>query len=117
MPEPSLPTVAYADFARLDIRVGTIVAAEPLPRARVPAYKLVVDFGAPLGLRASSSQLVANYGAEALLGRQVVAVVNFEPKRVAGFTSEVLVLGANDAAGNVVIAALERAVPDGTRLY
>ncbi len=112
-----LPPVSYAEFARIDIRAGTIVAVEPFPQARVPAYKLTVDFGEPVGTRRSSSQLVANYAPEDLLGRRVFAVVNFEPKRIAGFVSEVLVLGANDAAGNVVLATPQRDVPTGTRLY
>ena len=109
--------VDYADFAKLDIRAGTIVAAEPFPQARVPAYKLTIDFGATIGTRRSSAQIVANYSSETLLGRRVLAVVNFGPKRIAGFASEVLVLGVPDASGNVVLAALERDVPDGAKLF
>jgi tRNA-binding protein len=105
------------EFERVEIRVGTIVDVQPFPAARKPAYRLAVDFGEALGRRRSSAQLVANYAPEALLGRQVLAVVNFPPKRIAGFESEVLVLGVNDAGGNVVLAALERPVPDGSRLY
>lgn len=107
----------YADFAKLDIRAGTVVAVEPFPQARVPAYKLAIDFGADLGVRRSSAQLVANYAPDTLVGCRVLAVINFAPKRIAGFASEVLVLGADDAAGNVVLAAFERPVPDGARLY
>ena len=109
--------VDYADFAKLDIRAGTIVAAEPFPQARVPAYKLTIDFGATIGTRRSSAQIVANCTAETLLGRRVLAVVNFAPKRIAGFASEVLVLGVPDASGNVVLAALERDVLDGAKLF
>ncbi len=112
--QPELAT--YADFTRLDLRAGTIVAVEPFAQARVPAYKLTLDFG-ELGLRRSSAQLVANYTPETLVGRRILAVVNFPPKRIAGFASEVLVLGASDAAGNVVLASFERDVPDGARLY
>lgn len=107
----------YADFTKLDIRAGTIVAAEPFPQARVPAYRLTLDFGATIGTRRTSAQIVANYTPETLVGRRVLAVVNFAPKRIAGFASEVLVLGANDASGNVVLAALERDVPDGAKIF
>ena len=112
-----LKVAAYAEFAKLDIRAGTIVTAEPFPQARVPAYRLTLDFGAAIGTRRSSAQIVANYSPETLVGRRVLAVVNFAPKRIAGFASEVLVLGAHDAAGNVVLAALERDVPDGAKLF
>ncbi len=112
-----LEIVDYADFAKLDIRAGTIVSAEPFPQARIPAYKLTLDFGARLGTRRSSARIVANYTPEMLVGRRILAVVNFAPKRIAGFASEVLVLGAPDARGNVVLAALEGNVPDGARLY
>ena len=107
----------YADFARLDIRAGTIVAVDAFPQARVPAYKLTIDFGPEFGIRHASAQLVANYTPDDLARRRILAVVNFAPKRIAGFASEVLVLGANDAAGNVVLAAFERDLPDGARLY
>jgi tRNA-binding protein len=105
------------EFERVEIRVGTIVEVAPFPTARKPAYRLTVDFGEPLGLRRSSAQIVANYTPEQLLERQVLAVLNFPPKRIAGFESEVLVLGVNDAEGNVVLAALERPVSNGSRLY
>jgi tRNA-binding protein len=106
-----------AEFERVDIRVGTIVAADDFPEARKPAYRLWIDFGAALGTKRSSAQITELYRREDLLGRQVLAVVNFPPKRIAGFPSEVLTLGVNDADGNVVLAAVERPVPDGTRLY
>jgi tRNA-binding protein len=110
-------TISYDDFTKVDIRVGTIVAVDPYPEARRPAYKLTVDFGPEIGRKRSSAQLVALYTPEALLGRQVAAVVNFPPKQIGKFMSEILVLGFPDADGNVVLAAIERAVPNGGRLY
>ncbi len=104
------------DFEQLDLRVGRIVVAEPFPEARKPAYKLTIDFGS-LGLRRCSAQLTALYELDELPGRLVVAVVNFPPRRVAGFVSEVLVLGVPDAEGNVVLLASERDVPLGGRVY
>jgi len=104
------------DFAQVDLRVGRIVAAEPFPEARKPAYKLTIDFG-PLGLRCSSAQLTDLYELDELPGRLVVAVVNFPPLRVAGFVSEVLVLGVPDAAGRVALLTPERDVPLGGRVY
>ena len=106
-----------AEFDRVEIRVGTVVAADDFPEARKPAYRLTIDFGEPLGTKRSSVQITGLYRREELVGRQVLAVVNFPPKRIAGFPSEVLTLGLNDAAGNVVLAAVERPVPNGTRLY
>ena len=106
-----------SEFDRVEIRVGTIVAADDFPEARKPAYRLTIDFGDPLGCKRSSAQITERYRREDLVGRQVLAVVNFPPKRIAGFPSEVLTLGVNDAAGNVVLAAVERPVPNGTRLY
>jgi tRNA-binding protein len=106
-----------AEFDRVEIRVGTVVAADDFPEARKPAYRLTIDFGEPLGTKRSSVQITGLYRREELVGRQVLAVVNFPPKRIAGFPSEVLTLGVNDAAGNVVLAAVERPVPNGTRLY
>ena len=116
-PVPAARDLTPGEFARVEIRVGTIVDVQPLPKARKPAYGLTVDFGEAFGVRRSSAQIVPNYTPEALRGRQVLAVVNFPPKRIAGFESEVLVLGVDDAAGNVVLAALERPAPDGARLY
>ena len=105
-------------FDAVDIRVGTIVAAEPFPNARKPAYKLRVDFGAEIGVRPSSVQITARYACEELVGKRVLGVVNFPPKRIADFTSEVLVLGVNDTDGNVVLIRPEFTdVPDGGRLY
>jgi len=111
------PRIAYEDFRRVDIRVGTIVAAEPFPEARRPAYRLQIDFGPALGRRRSSAQLTARYQPADLLGRQVAAVVNFPPKQIARFMSEVLVLGFPDEAGETILVAPDRKVPDGGRLY
>lgn len=115
--EPVAPAIAYDDFRKTDIRVGTIIEAEPFPQARRPAYKLKIDFGAAIGLRRSSVQIVANYRLEELVGRQIAAVVNFPPKQIGPFMSEVLVLGFEDEAGNVTLIRPDKAVPDGGRLY
>ena len=112
-----MPEATIDDFARLDIRCGTIVAAEPFPATRKPAYQLTIDFGAELGTRRSSAQITALYAAEELVGRQVLAVVNLPPRRIAGFVSEVLALGLPDTGGAVVLIAPERPVPNGARLY
>jgi tRNA-binding protein len=110
-------TIAYDDFAKVDIRAGTILSATPLAGARKPAFVLEVDFGAPLGIKRSSAQITIHYEPATLVGRQVAAVVNFPPKRIAGVTSEVLVLGFADAAGAVVLVEPTRGVPNGARLY
>src|SRR5947209_15161800 len=110
-------TIAYDDFARIDIRVGTIVAAEPFPEARRPAYRLSIDFGPEIGVRRSSAQLTEHYRTDALLGRQVAAVVNFAPKQIGPFMSEVLVLGFPDEAGAVVLIGPDQRVPNGGRLF
>ncbi len=110
-------TIAYDDFERVDIRAGTVLSAEPLEGARKPAYKLRVDFGPEIGERNSSAQVTVVYRAQELIGMQVCAVVNFAPKRIAGFVSEVLVLGMNDPDGNVVLVRPQYPVSNGTRLY
>jgi tRNA-binding protein len=110
-------TIAYDDFAQVDIRVGTIVAAEPFPAARRPAYKLSIDFGPPLGVKRSSAQLTKHYSCDALVGRQVAAVVNFAPRQIGHFMSEVLVLGFPDEAGAVVLIGPDQPVPNGGRLF
>ncbi len=102
-------------FAALDVRVGTVVAARPHATARKPAYQLQIDFG-PLGVKSSSAQIAALYTPETLIGRQVIAVVNLPPRKVAGFVSEVLVLGALTGEGAVVLLAPERRVADGDRI-
>jgi tRNA-binding protein len=110
-------TIDHDDFARVDIRVGTVLSAVPNPMARKPAYVLEVDFGPEIGRRTSSAQLTELYTPEQLKGRQVAAVGNFPAKRIAGVRSEVLVLGFPDAAGRVVLVAVDRPVPDGGRLF
>jgi tRNA-binding protein len=110
-------TIAFADFLKVDIRVGTVVRAEPYPEARVPAAKLWVDFGPEIGVKKTSAQVVKRYDLEALPGRQVAAVVNFPPKQIGKLMSEVLVLGFPDEDGEVVLVAPDRQVPDGGRLY
>jgi tRNA-binding protein len=104
-------------FACVDVRVGRVVDAQPFPEARKPAIKLTIDFGEPIGRRRSSAQITANYTPDALVGRQVLAVVNFPPRQIGPFMSEVLTLGVPDAAGQVTLIAPDRDVPAGGRLY
>ena len=109
--------ITFDDFLKVDVRVGTITRAEPFPEARRPAYKLYVDFGPDIGERKSSAQITHHYTAEELVGRQVAAVVNFPPKQIGPFRSEILVLGFPDADGEVVLIEPNCPVPDGGRLF
>jgi tRNA-binding protein len=111
------PEIKYDDFHKVDIRVGTVIRAEPFPEARKPAIKLWVDFGSPLGVKKSSAQITRHYTLEDLPGRQVVAVVNFPPRQIGSFMSEILVLGLPDSDGQVVLLGPDQAVPNGGRMY
>ena len=115
--EALAPEIGYDDFRRVDIRVGTIIAAEPFPEARRPAFRLTIDFGPAIGLKKSSAQIVTHYRLEELVGRQIAAVVNFPRKQIGRFMSEVLVLGFPDGRGEVVMIGPDRPVPNGGRLY
>ena len=114
---PESKEIGFDAFLAVDIRVGTVVAAEPFPEARKPAIKLVIDFGPVIGLKRSSAQITEHYTPETLVGRQVAAVVNFPPRQIGKFLSEVLTLGFADAAGAVVLFAPDQPVPDGSRLF
>ena len=112
-----MPKISWEDFDKVDIRVGRIVDAEPFPEARRPSIKLIVDFGPGVGAKRTSAQLTAHYEPEMLVGRQVIAVVNLPPKRIAGFKSEVLVLGVPDENEEVVLLSPDREVPVGGRMF
>ena len=108
--------ISYAEFEQVEIRVGTIVEARVFPEARKPAYILLIDFGSEIGVKKSSAQITVHYTPETLVGRQVMAVVNFPPRQIGPVRSEVLTLGFEDAAGAIVLAAVEQGVPNGKRL-
>jgi tRNA-binding protein len=114
---PMAETIAYGDFERVDIRVGTITDAQPFPEARKPAFKLVIDFGGEIGVKRSSAQLTVHYKADQLIGRQVCAVVNFPPRQIGPFISEVLTLGMPDEDGSVVLVRPDFKVPNGGKLF
>lgn len=111
-----LQPLTWPDFERVDIRAGIIIEAREFPEARKPAYQLLLDFGLEIGLKKSSAQLTQHYTPATLVGRQVLAVVNFPPKQIGPFRSEVLVLGVPDAEGHIVLTALAAPVPNGSRL-
>ena len=113
MPDP----IAFDDFQKVDIRVGTVTAAEPFPEARKPAIKLTIDFGAEIGTRRSSAQITRHYTPEELVGKQVVAVVNFPPRQIGKFMSQVLTLGVPDADGEVVLLHPSLHVPNGGKMF
>lgn len=110
-------TITFDEFLKVDIRVGRIVAAEPFPQARKPAYKLTIDFGPEIGTKRSSAQITVNHSIDELVGREVMAVVNFPPRQIGPFMSEVLTLGVPDANGDVMLIRPDRDVPIGGRLF
>jgi tRNA-binding protein len=114
---PPAAPISFDQFLAVDIRVGTIVAVEPFPEARKPAFKLTIDFGAGIGTKKSSAQITQLYEPDQLIGRQVAAVVNFPPRQIGKFMSEVLTLGFPDQEGNVVLFKPDHAVPNGGRLF
>ncbi len=111
------PAIGFDDFLKVDIRVGTIISADPFPEARKPAYKLTIDFGAEIGIRRSSAQITRHYALADLPGRQVLAVINFPPRQIGPFMSQVLTLGVPDEDGEVVLLEPAQGVPNGGRLY
>ena len=117
MSAANCPEISWADFEKVLVVAGTVIRVEPFPEARKPAIKLKIDFGPAIGVKKSSAQITKYYAPETLVGRQVFAVVNFPPRQIGPFMSEVLTLGFPDDAGAVVLGAIERKVPDGGRLF
>ncbi len=117
MPVPMADEISFDDFQRVEIRVGTVIDAQPFPEARKPSIKLWVEFGGAVGVRKTSAQITRHYSPDRLIGRQVVAVVNFPPRQIGPFMSEVLVLGVPDEAGEVVLLRPDLKVPDGGRMF
>lgn len=117
MDQASSPAITFDDFLKVDIRVGRIIAAEPFPQARKPAFKLTIDFGPDIGIKRSSAQITVNHSLDTLVGQQVLAVVNFPPRQIGPFMSEVLTLGVPDENGDVMLIRPDRDVPMGGRLY
>lgn len=115
--KPSASSATFDDFMKIDIRAGTIVSAEPFPEARKPAFKLVIDFGPDIGTRKSSAQITELYDLEGLVGKKVMAVVNFPPRQIGPFMSEVLTLGVANSKGEVVLISPECEAPDGSRMH
>ena len=109
--------IAYEDFERIDIRIGTVIEAAPFPEARKPAYRLTIDFGPEIGIKTSSAQVTKHYALDDLIGRRVAAVVNFPPRQIGPMKSEVLCLGFPDAEGGVVLVDVDRYVPNGGKLF
>ena len=116
-PDPVAERIAFADFLRVDVRVGQVIAADPFPEARKPAFKLTIDFGPDIGVRKSSAQITRHYTPDQLVGRKVAAVVNFAPRQIGPFMSEVLTLGFPDADGEVGLVGVDRETPVGGRLF
>jgi tRNA-binding protein len=116
MPAPATQ-IAFDDFMKVDVRVGQVLAVDPFPEARKPAWKLTIDFGPDIGVKKSSAQITVHYSRDQLLGRKVAAVVNFPPRQIGPFMSEVLTLGFPDASGEVVLIGVDREVPLGGRLF